>query len=139
MTDAPDMRMALAELRRIMNDLHRVSRRADAERRHDLVRLRRQLSEQMPTISAAAEHCAPLIQHPELFREFRERFSAMRSAIALHQARWPAVSIDEGGEPYRQSAAAVRTRNADFLEWMDSLLAAPRHANPKTFEGQQNS
>ncbi|WP_298672434.1 hypothetical protein [uncultured Sphingomonas sp.] len=122
MSATPDMPAALAEMERIMDDLHDISRRRDEARKSDLVRLRRSLADQMGVIAGAAAQSARLLGDEALAREFRRRFSAVRSAVALHQATWPAVTIDEGGAPYRESAIAVRQTNEAFLGWMRATL-----------------
>jgi hypothetical protein len=58
----------------------------------------------------------------------------MRSALALHQANWPAVSIDPSNPDYAQSTANVRAANRVFIDLARRVLAqtgsgTPTHSN----------
>jgi len=41
----------------------------------------------------------------------------MRYALALHQADWPVVRIDEDPAAYRASAHQVQIKSAAFWRW----------------------
>lgn len=128
----PGIHSAISQLQQILDDLYQISNRGDAERKLDLVQLRRQLSHQMQAIGDAVQTCPIFLRSPDLVREFREQFSLTRSAIALHQATWPAVSVDAGLDGYRQSAAKVRATNLQFLRWLEAVLSdkAPEEVCP---------
>jgi len=48
----------------------------------------------------------------------------MRSAIALHQAEWPAVAIDTQSEAYRGSVHTLRAATRHFREVTGAMIAA---------------
>lgn len=121
----PDARSVLVEvdlLEAIQAELAGVASRTDDQRRLDLVDLRRKLADQIARTRPVAEPLFAAQGDAALLQGFRERFSAMRSAAALHQANWPAVSLGERVEEYRASALAVREANRAFVAWMRDTL-----------------
>lgn len=102
--------------------------REDDRRRHDLVKLRRRLAGQMGEVQAVCEPLFTRMNESVLLESFRTRFSRMRHVTALHQAKWPAVLLDEHNEEYKTSAAAVREASQEFVAWIRATLAgAVRH------------
>lgn len=96
--------------------------RTDQARKAELVALRRQFGVQLATVAAAIAADARLRADPALAAEFRNRFSRMRARIAEHQARFPAVMLDDVDDQYRTSAAAVVEGNRAFIEWARDVL-----------------
>ena len=126
MSDSRALRSAIAQFEAIIAEMKEISRRSDSERRGELVRLRRALSNQVMLVrEAGATTFGDAIDDP-LAREFRLRLSAVLSAIALHQANWPAVSIDEGSDAFRASSANVAQVNASFVGWTRDILSRHR-------------
>ena len=120
MIDCASALRALDELEKIQADLGRISERTDDARRRDLVQLRRAASAQIALIGQLAE---PLFADaPADHAEFRRLFSSMRSAVALHQAEWPAVRLDTGDEQFQRSSQNVRTANRTFVVWLRGHL-----------------
>jgi hypothetical protein len=120
MTDAASVRRDLDALEKIQADLAAVAGRTDDGRRHDLIQLRRLLSTQ---IALVGQVCEPLFEAgSEDHRQFRQYYSKMRSAAALHQAEWPAVRLGEFDDEYRRSAIGVRTANRAFVAWLRQKL-----------------
>lgn len=113
----------LDRLERVQKELAAVSSRTDSERARDLIRLRRELSQQIGRIGLIAEGYFESVGDPAAVQQFRTRFSTMRSRAATHQADWPAVRLNEADETYQQSARAVREANRAFVAWMRSVLA----------------
>lgn len=109
-------------LEKIQFDLASVSQRKDNERKLEMVQLRRRLSLQIGIISAEADKGFLTGATGEVAREFRSLLSAMRRAVALHQANWPAVRLDEQNLEYGQSVVAVREANNRFLRWASDNL-----------------
>ena len=101
-----------------------IAKRSDVRRRHDLVALRRQLTEQLWVLQPLVEPLFVGHGDARLLQDFRSKFSAMRTATALHQANWPAVTLDavESEEGYRSSATAVQDANQRFIHWMRGAL-----------------
>jgi hypothetical protein len=113
----------LDRLEQVQKDLAAVSSRTDPERARDLIRLRRELSQQIRRMGHVAEGYFEAKGDAQAMQQFRERFSTMRSRAATHQADWPAVRLDEADESYHQSARAVREANRAFVAWMRQVLA----------------
>jgi len=113
----------LDALEGIQADLAAIATRDDAQRRHDLIRLRRDLAAQIALIGKVADPYFASLPAAGLYLAFRERFSRMRSAAAIHQASWPAVTLGDDPGQYRQSAHSVREANLDFIRWMRIQLS----------------
>lgn len=107
----------IRKLSKIQTELASISQRTDAERKLEMVQLRRLLSAQIGVISAEADKGFLAQAEHDVVRNFRSLLSAMRRAVALHQANWPAVKLDEQNSEYRQSVKSVREANAAFLQW----------------------
>jgi len=118
---------AVAALERIQTNLAGIASRSDAERRRDLIRLRRELAIQYAELNTLVEAWIEESKRPELRGQHRERFSRMRSAAAMHQANWPAVSLDPSSPEFQASAARVREANRTYVEWIRSIVAGADH------------
>lgn len=112
----------LDRLEQVQKDLAGVSGRTDDQRALDLIRLRRELSQQIGRIGQVAEAYFEATGDFAMVQQFRTRFSAMRSRAAAHQADWPAVRLNEADESYYQSARAVREANRAFVTFMRGAL-----------------
>ena len=115
---------AIAKLARIQSELVAISDRTDDERRLDLVNQRRKLALQIGTVSAAAEKSFLMTPGTDDVREFRTLLSEMRRAVALHQANFPAVKLDEQGAGYDMSVRSVRDANSKFMQWAANNIRA---------------
>lgn len=113
-------------LEQVQAELASVADRNDDRRRHDLIELRRKLSAQITRIGQVAGPVISDRNDPALLQAFRQKFSQMRSAAAIHQASWPAVSLGERKEEYRASAISVREANRAFVAWMRETLERMR-------------
>lgn len=112
----------IAVMERIQAEIAAVTGRSDQERKHELVKLRRLLSEQIGRVSVAGEAIFGDAVAPHLTAEYRARLSAMRSAIALHQANWPAVSLDSADAGFTRSVLAARSAKDAFISWTRGAL-----------------
>jgi len=119
-------------LRQLIEELVKVQRamgvaadaaRNDPGRKAELVAARRRFGDLVPAISKAIDEEPRLRADPDLAHAFRERFSAMRSKVAIHQAKWPAVLIDTANDEFIASATAVRENNRAFATWALGVLA----------------
>ncbi|QNA84177.1 hypothetical protein G4G27_09405 [Sphingomonas sp. So64.6b] len=120
MTDTASVKRDLEALEKIQADLAALAKRTDDGRRHELIQHRRLLSTQ---IAVLGELCEPLFEAgSEDHRQFRQYYSKMRSATALHQAEWPAVRLGEFDEGYRRSASGVHAANQAFVTWLRQKL-----------------
>lgn len=116
------LREELAKFRSMTTAIADIGQRTDEARKGELVKLRREYAEQIGKLSGAIEADEGLAANTDLRSEFRKRFSEMRSALALHQANWPAISMDENPVAYRASAMNVSKLQGGFLEWSAEQL-----------------
>ena len=121
-SDSDRITAALDRLEQVQADLSTISARTDDRRRADLVNLRRQLSDAIAHVGEVANPVVTRRCDADDQRLYRAKFSAMRSATALHQANWPAVTLDDAPDQHRESARGVRVANHDFVAWMRALL-----------------
>jgi hypothetical protein len=111
----------LVTIQRAMGDASQAARQ-DPARRPELSAMRKRYAAHIVAVSQAIESDPQLAADDELARMFRGRFSEMRSGIALHQAKWPAVLIDGSDPEFNQSAAAIIARNRAFGQWALEVL-----------------
>jgi hypothetical protein len=120
------LRDALGQYRRVEDDVAAVRDRSDAERKLALVNSRRQLSEQIGQLGPVIETDADLASNPDKQKEISRLFAAMRYSLALHQANWPAVKIDEDPAAYRESSLGVKAKSDAFWSWWHTNLGLRR-------------
>ncbi|WP_214622746.1 hypothetical protein [Sphingobium nicotianae] len=96
--------------------------RKDASQKPALIAMRRAFAKQVIAVAEAAGNDPGLRANPTLEAEFRQRLAQMRSGIALHQAKWPAVLLDDGNDEFRTSADAIIKTNREFAAWALSIL-----------------
>ncbi|HEU4960737.1 MAG TPA: hypothetical protein VFT56_10030 [Sphingomonas sp.] len=126
MEDLMAVSSAINTLEQVHGEIATIATRDDDRRRQDLVDLRRKLTASIADFGRVAEPFFERIDDPELRRQYHSKFSAMRSAAALHQADWPAVRLGERSDEYRASALAVREANRAFVAWVRAALAGLR-------------
>jgi tellurite resistance protein len=80
------------------------------------------LAQQVGAVTIAAEAVLSARDDRVLANEFRKILSAMRQSVALHQAEFPAVKLDEKSAKYHQSITAVRDTNAAFVQFIQHHL-----------------
>ena len=128
MTDVAALRRSLDEMERIQRVIGGIGRREDDRRAQDLIDCRRALAAQLTLV---AEQGAAVFgaRDPALEREFRGRFSAMRSGMAYLQASWPAVKVrDDKSGGYIRAAEAQRRIDVDFLTWIRAAVSKGEQA-----------
>lgn len=120
----PTLRELIEQLREVQRAMGRAANaaRGDSTRKRELVAARRRYGDHLLIVAKAIDADPRLRADPELAREFRERFSAMRSKLAFHQAKWSAVLIDTSDEDFEISAAGVRESNDAFAAWALGVL-----------------
>jgi hypothetical protein len=126
LTLSPQLRSALRDYSRAANDVAAVGARQDEGRKRALVLSRRQLSEHVGILSTAIEKDEVLAKSPGEQQELNRLFATMRYALALHQADWPAVSIDDDPLAYRESSLRVREKSSAFWDWCRINLGLER-------------
>ena len=124
MTDSSAITSALDQLETLQAALAAISSRTDERRRFDLIDHRRRLAEQFVEMGRAADAFFARLDRPDLFQAYRDKFSRMRSAAAMHQASWPAVRLNEADDDYQRSVGVVRAANRDFVGWLRATIAS---------------
>lgn len=94
-----------------------IAARTDVERKKDLILTRRKLADQLKCLECLVRSGREGNTDPDVNREFNKRLSGLRTAIAFHQASWPAVTIDENPEEYSRTSEEPASIFALFLEW----------------------
>jgi hypothetical protein len=120
------LRQALADLVTAEKGVAAVSDRKDAERKADLVKARRRIAEQLGVVGGLIEREPSLSGDDDAKTRITRLFSAMRSQLAMHQANWPAIRIDDDPVAYRDSAMAVREKVSAFWETCRELWGIGR-------------
>ena len=90
--------------------------------RRRLINLRRELQDSLVGMRAAVQACEADGCDAGSCREFASALSTMRSVLALHQAQWPAVSIEPSDRAYRQSTLDLRRAGSVFRETANGLI-----------------
>lgn len=116
------LREALERYRAIEREIVSIGTSSDPDRKLALVRARRTLSEQIGIIGMMIEDDADLARHAELQKEFGRLFAAVRYSLALHQANWPVVKIDEDHAAYLASARGAQEKSDIFWTWCRANL-----------------
>ena len=119
---------ALAELERILTSMAEMSKRTDDAWKKEFIDMRRQLQLQLTSVASAADQCAQIRSNPEAAAKLREGWTKMRSALALHQANWPAVKIDRADPAYVDSVTKTRATNWGFVELARQVIADVRQS-----------
>ena len=122
MDPARALASALTELERIQGAMAGLSSSAGVDWRRDLINLRRQLQAQITELGEVAKRCDALRERVGPGQDFWDRFAKMRATVALHQARWPAVAIDQSDPGYQQSIAGVRAANRAFVALAKDII-----------------
>lgn len=87
-----------------------------------LLRNRRLLAEQLGRLGLLIDRDEALATAPDTQQEMNQLFAGMRYALALHQADWPVVRIDEDPVAYQTSAQRVQVKSAAFWGWCRDRL-----------------
>lgn len=126
MGSAADLQRLLGvvdELDAVQEAISVAARSGRSERKSEIVQLRRELAEHIVAVGALAS--ATLAQDDAaLLAEFRTKLSKMRTEVALHQANWPAVSLDEAPAEYQNSALGVGRARKEFVSWARTAIGA---------------
>ena len=125
MSDPGSLAALIDQFENIQAALRAATGRTDHERKLEIVNLRRALAMVVGRLSDAAGREQWFRASPAAAAEFRARISAMRSALALHQSQWPAVTLDDVTPAYRVSTDAVRAASEHFIGWTKAQLSAP--------------
>jgi len=116
------LRQALLTYGAIEKEVSTVGLRQGGEAKQALVRARRDISEQIGVLGLLIEQDECLARAPDRQLELSRLFAAMRYALALHQASWPVVRIDEDLAAYRDSARDAQAKSEAFWRWCRAQL-----------------
>lgn len=108
-----EVKAAVADLEETL----RLSRRLDVgfdDRRKEAIEQRRDISEKLARLSSAAQ----AIPDIHARSTFLSALSKMRAALAVHQASWPIVTIDQTNPTYLASIKAARSAYEQFFDWV---------------------
>ena len=119
MTNASHLAAEIDAFAGIVDGLRGIADRSDPGRRSELVALRRQMAER---IARMRDIGLQEFTDPVLADDFRSRLSRVLNLMALHQAKWPAVLIDDDGDDYRRSAHQLAHANRAFIDWSRAAL-----------------
>lgn len=89
------------------------------EGRKEMIALRRSLGTLIQRLASLGEEA---FSNAEDRHVYRNELSRMRSAMALHHASWPIVSIDSCDQDYVASLRSTRDANRTFIEWVKRAL-----------------
>lgn len=126
---------ALADLERILTAMADTSRRTDPNWKREFIEMRRQLQLKLTAVATAADRCEKIKIDTKAAAELREGWTRMRSALALHQANWPAVRIDRADPGYVDSVRKTRATNGAFVELARKIIIQVRQRDPSTRAG----
>ena len=123
MSGAEAVRQAIDALEQTLHEIGRVAVRTDADRKRDLIEQRRALSARMTEVQQRGiAPGSPFAADQALLVEFQRNFSKMRNAVALHQATWSVVLIDDSPEGYLESSQSASTALREFIAWSRETL-----------------
>jgi hypothetical protein len=117
-----ELEKALDDLEHTQNALAATVGRNDEARRAEILTLRRQLSLDLIAVNQAIEKDAALASQPVILAEARKRFSDMRHIVALIQAEWPAVMVNQDPVGFATEAQKVEHSNRAFVSWLRSQI-----------------
>lgn len=111
----------MLEMQRQLGDTT-VRARVNPSYRPAVIDMRRRFATAVLAVSSAIENDGFVQGQPELAAEFRHRFSEMRTKIAVFQAKWPAVLLDNHDPEFDRSAHRLRAENQAFTDWARKAL-----------------
>jgi hypothetical protein len=121
-----ELEAALREFESTRERIVRNSAESDPNWRHTLVNLRRSLQGSVTKMRSSLSVYEIEGGNKDYCAAFGKALSSMRSAIAIHQAEWPAVSIDTGNPDYVASVKKLRAAATDFYTLSADLIAKMR-------------
>lgn len=126
MVSFADIRTAIDALREVQRAIGETNEKQGERWRYELVRLRRDLAERLGAVYRLSERWSPAPEQTPHKEALRRSLSALRTALAEHQALWPAVSVDIQAPEYRQSVGQLRATYAELDETLSRIGAECR-------------
>ena len=122
MTALEELQRAFDEFERIQSDITVIGSQPVEGWQRRLVEQRRTLQANIVRLREAGAACDGTGTGGEALAEYQQALSAMRTAMALHQAQWPAVTIDQESADYQRSQFAVRKATGHFRTVAKQLI-----------------
>ncbi|MBA4091051.1 MAG: hypothetical protein C0494_10715 [Sphingobium sp.] len=116
------LRQAVVELETLQGQLGTLPHDDSVEWKRSLIQLRRLLQQQVVLVGQALADCETINADHSMKSHLRDLFSKMRSAIAFHQAQYPAVSIDLIDPAYKMSVQMVHAESLNFVTAIKRIL-----------------
>jgi len=117
-----ELEQVLGEMNRINDRMLVVVRSPEEERNRQIVTLRHEFSTETGNLINLLPSDRRLVTRPDLFQEFQDRLSAVRSKLASHQAKWSIEDINQKRGDYLNATRAVHGSIADYLSWARNAL-----------------
>lgn len=117
-----DMQLSasVARLKRLCSEMESIRVLGTVDARREILRFRKEVTEALNQFAKQVEAAADRRKDAQLLSDCRERFGEVRTAMAKHQAKWPAVSIDEQTGAYLASADGLRRKISELLQWAEA-------------------
>lgn len=128
MTAWRQLSASFEEFERLQSSFAQNSGQQDPNWRRNLIGLRRELQDSLIAIRAALQNLEGDQGHSAATLQLASALSSIRSAIALHQAEWPAVAIDTSDAGYRLAAKELRSATKAFRETARESIASLKTA-----------
>jgi hypothetical protein len=126
MGNVKDLEDAIAHFEALRAMIIENNRSEGDDWRRILVELRRRLQNSVAEMRTSLDGHRAHGLDADLYAKFVKALSQLRSAIAQHQAEWPAVVIDAKNSKFLESAQSLRTACLNFKQQAAELLMKMR-------------
>ena len=128
--DFEDLKARVIELRETQQSIASVVQDQPPDWRKEVVRLRLELSRKLGLVSNSTNDWQAHASASAAWSRFRKNLSVLRAALAEHQARWPAVALDERATDFQASTRRIRKAFDDLEQGLAELQLAASRSNP---------
>jgi hypothetical protein len=94
--------------------------------RHDVVETRREIAGAIGELAELTRGWVPPAEAEQAYAAFRKSVDEVRRALAMHQALWPAVSIDSDQSGFQASVGELRAAYQTFFARLGELERATK-------------
>lgn len=118
------IRALVDELRILQQRVSSATQRQQPDWRFEVVSARRDIAARIGELATLARQW-PVPKHAAALNSaFTECVGNVRRALALHQAKWPAIAIDSANRDFQASVSEIRTAYDQLLSLLDELEQA---------------
>ena len=128
--------MSLSEIRAAANHLRGLQQKASATVaaqgegwQRELVAIRREIASGIAELSATTRNWSPPDGAGDEQAALVKGVNAVRRTLAMHQALWPAVTLNPADPDFKASVAQVREAYDDLFTQLDTLDARMARAD----------